>query len=424
MPRSGRVWHARCIRFEEVTIACIAESSSTPAAVEPSARMRMPAWVSDVLLGLPVALGALATMPFADASQNQSPWAGLAVGIAVAAALPLARRFPRTLLAVTTLIAAAAPLWSTANLGLVLACAICLYRLAAVTADRRVVLFALLASAGLLVASVALFGPEDRYVAWMLQPVAVLVGAAALGEATRSRRAYIDAITERAERAERTRELEAERRVTEERLRIARDLHDAAGHQMAAINLNAGVAKNALPNDPERATALLTSIQHSARIVLDEIGALLHLLRGVADDGEALAPVATWANIPLVVESFRSTGLEVTADLATDIDGLRGAADVVAYKVMQEGLANALKHGDGAATASARVVDGGLVLRVENLVGTSLASAPSGRYGLIGMRERVEPVEGSVHARREARRDGTAFVLEVLIPLPPEEGST
>ncbi len=406
--------------LSEVTIRSPSRPSSAAVPSDAAARTRAPEWLVDILLGLPVALGALAPTPFTEASSAPEFWATLAVGIAVAATLPLARRFPRTMLTVTTLIAASAPLWSTATLGLVLASAVCLYRLAAVTADRRVIVIAFASSAALLVTSVALFGPGDHYLAWMLQPVAVLGGAAALGEATRSRRAYIDAITERAERAERTRELEAERRVTEERLRIARDLHDTAGHQMAAINLNAGVAKNALPDDPERATMLLTGIQQSARTVLDEIGALLRLLRGATGDDEALAPVATWAHAPLVIEEFRSTGLDVTADLGDGLGDLGGAADVVAYKVLQEGLANALKHGDGQALVATEVHGRQLMLRVENLVGPVPASAPTGRYGLIGVRERVESIGGFVHARREGRRDGTAFVLEVGLPLTTE----
>ncbi|MGZ8804073.1 MAG: sensor histidine kinase [Microbacterium sp.] len=398
------------------------EHSVASAPAGSPARSRLPAWVVDLLLGIPVALGTLAPDPFSDVSAGPATWAPLALGIAVAVSLPLARRHPRSMLAATTLVAALAPLWSTATVGFVFAAAICIYRLAAVTADRRVVLFAFVASATLLVAGVAIAGPVDRYLAWMLQPVAFLAGAAALGEASRSRRAYIDAVTERAERAERTRELEAERRVTEERLRIARELHDAAGHQMAAINLNAGVAKNALPGDPDRAIEVLSGIQQSARAVLGEISALLQLLRGTPVDADAgsLAPVATWANVPSVVESFRRTGLTVTGALPEAIDGLTGAVDVVAYRVVQEGLANAMKHGDGTATLSAEVVDGELHVRIENPIGRSHEPPPSGRYGLIGVGERVASVDGAVEWHREARRDGTAFVLDVFLPLPRE----
>ncbi len=405
----------------EVTIA---DSVASAPAGSP-ARSRLPAWVVDVLLGIPVALGALAPDPFADDFAGAAMWASLALGIAVAVSLPLARRHPRSMLAATTLIAALAPLWSTANVGFVLAAAICMYRLAAVTADRRVVLFAVVASATLLVASVAIAGPVDRYLAWMLQPLAFLAGAAALGEASRSRRAYIDAVTERAERAERTRELEAERRVTEERLRIARELHDAAGHQMAAINLNAGVAKNALPGDPDRAIEVLSGIQQSARAVLGEISALLQLLRGAPGDADTAphAPVATWANMPSVVESFRRTGLTITGTLPSVVEGLTGAVEVVAYRVVQEGLANALKHGDGTVDMTADVADGELHLRIENPLGRGDDPPPSGRYGLIGVRERVASVDGAVTAHREARRDGTAFVLDVRLPLVREMSS-
>ncbi len=405
-----------------IEVLTIASHAATAVADSP-ARTRVPAWLVDVLLGIPVALGALAPDPFSAEPTAPAVWVTLAAGIAVAASLPLARRYPRSMLAITTLIATFAPLLGTATLGFVLAVAICLYRLASVTADRRVVLFAFLVSGTFLVASVAIAGPVDRYIAWMLQPVALLAGAAALGEATRSRRAYIDAITERAERAERTRELEAERRVTEERLRIARELHDAAGHQMAAINLNAGVAKNALPAEPDRAIELLSGIQESARAVLGEISALLQLLRGAPGDADAasLAPVATWSNVHTVVEAFHGMGLTIAGALPPTVPGLGGAVDVVAYRVVQEGLANALKHGDGRATVTVDTDAATLHLRIENLVGPEREHAPSGRYGLIGIRERVESVDGTVSHRREQRRDGTAFVLDVRLPLLEHE---
>lgn len=385
-------------------------------------RARPTARVVDVLLGVPVVLGGLARDPFTGGPAIEVVWPVLLLGLAVALLLPISRRHPRVMLVVVTAIAAAAPFWAVSNLGLVLAAAICLYRLAVVTADRRLVLAAVLGASVLLVTSVLVAGPADRYLAWMLQPVAVLIGAAALGEATRSRRAYIDAITERAERAERTRELEAARRVTEERLRIARELHDAAGHQIAAINLNAGVAKNALPGDTERAVDLLNGIQQSARAVLGEISALLQLLRGSPADAEAgsLAPVATWANVGAVVDDFRRMGLEVSADLPTEVPGLAGAADVVAYRVVQEGLANALKHGDGRARVVASADGTALGLRIDNLVGVDRDPAPSGRYGLVGIQERVDSVSGEVAHRHEARPDGTGFVLEVRLPLTPD----
>lgn len=381
----------------------------------------MPTWLADVLLGIPVALGALAPHPSTAEPSAPALGASLLVGLVVAASLPLARRFPRSMLAATSLLAAVAPLLSIANLAFVLAAAICLYRLASVTPDRRAVLIALLASSAAIVTGIAIAGPVDRYLAWFLQPLALLTGAAALGEAVRSRRAYIDAVTERAERAERTRELEAERRVADERLRIARELHDAAGHQMAAINLNAGVAKNALPADPDRAIELLSGIQQSARTVLSEISALLQLLRASPDEADAapLAPVATWAELPTMLAGFRRLGLDIRGELPETVPGLAGATDVVAYRVMQEGLANALAHGDGHADVMAEASADALRLRVENLIGAGREESASRRYGLIGMRERVESVEGSVSHRREPRREGIAFVLDVRLPLLP-----
>lgn len=126
-----------------------------------------------------------------------------------------------------------------------------------------------------------------------------------------------------------------------------------------------------------------------------------------------------WADVHGLVEAVGHAGLEISAELPSHVEGLTGAADVVAYRVVQEGLANALKHGDGRARLSARVGPDAFDLRIENLVGPLTDPSPSGGYGLIGMRERVESVDGTVTVSRQARPDGTAFVVEAAIPLTP-----
>jgi signal transduction histidine kinase len=291
------------------------------------------------------------------------------------------------------------------------------HRVALVTNRRTTVITAAIAIA-ILVGGTALTGTVGWQYARLVQPVALLAVAAAIGDATRNRRAYIDAITERAIRAERTRELEAERRVTEERLRIARELHDAAAHQIAAINLHAGVASNALPDRPEDAERALEVIRASARSVLSEISALLRVLRSTPSSPRAQVaePVVNLAALDDLVEEFERSGLRVTKRIAGDLAQVQGAVSITAYKVIQEGMANALKHGaDATAQVDMVIADEQVTVQIMNRVRplANTVHADSGQHGLIGMRERVE----SVHGTMSTDDAGGRFILTATLPV-------
>src|ERR671910_102877 len=146
--------------------------------------------------------------------------------------------------------------------------------------------------------------------------------AAAAGDAVRSRRAFVDAIRERAERAERTREEEARRRVAEERLRIARDLHDVVAHHIALVNVQAGVAAHVMDRRPDQAKEALAHVREARRSALGELRATVGLLRqyGAPDDP------------------------------------LPAAVDLAAYRIIQEALTNVRKHAGADAKAEISVV--------------------------------------------------------------------
>jgi signal transduction histidine kinase len=337
--------------------------------------------------------------------------------LAVALILPLRRRFPLSILGGSIAMAVLAPLWAASTLGFLLAAAIAVHRVALVTNRRTTVITAVIAIA-ILVGGTALTGTVGWQYARLVQPVALLAVAAAIGDATRNRRAYIDAITERAIRAERTRELEAERRVTEERLRIARELHDAAAHQIAAINLHAGVASNALPDRPEDAERALEVIRASARSVLSEISALLRVLRSTPSSPRAQVaePVVNLAALDDLVEEFERSGLRVTKRIAGDLAQVQGAVSITAYKVIQEGMANALKHGaDATAQVDVVIADEQVTVQIMNRVRplANTVHADSGQHGLIGMRERVESVHGSMSTDDAGGR----FILTATLPV-------
>ncbi|RSM45996.1 two-component sensor histidine kinase [Amycolatopsis balhimycina DSM 5908] len=235
-----------------------------------------------------------------------------------------------------------------------------------------------------------------------------IVGAAALfsaiaggatGGALHIHRDHWWALEERAESAIATREIEATRRVTEERLRIARDLHDIIGHQVAMLSLHLGVAEIGLPEDAESSRQALVSARSSARSVVVETQRILALLRRGDDisDDEALRPAPALSGLQGLIASFESIGLDVHPSI--DIPGgfVEPSIGVTVYRVVQEALTNAYRHGEGTATVDVREHDGRIRVTVENRVGQSHRGSGSGSgLGLVGMRERVESSSGQL----------------------------
>lgn len=250
---------------------------------------------------------------------------------------------------------------------------------------------------------------------------ALLTAAAALGETHRARRAYIREITERAERAEATRESEAQRRVAEDRLRIARDLHDVVAHQIAVINLQAGVASTALRDRPEVAEDSLKVVRESARSVLQDIGSLLAMLRDESDGRAApvTEPVASLDRLEELVEGFRRAGLRVTLAGPDASATVPPAVDLVSYRVIREALTNAHKHGTGEVGLTVRRDPYSLMIIADNPIpdGSAVAAAEGWGHGLQGIRERV----GSVRGIAEVVRSDGRFTITIRIPLTPDQ---
>ncbi|SEB08676.1 Signal transduction histidine kinase [Leifsonia sp. 21MFCrub1.1] len=248
----------------------------------------------------------------------------------------------------------------------------------------------------------------------------IVAFATAAGDGARSQRAYIAAITERAERAMQTRETEARRRVSEERLRIARDLHDAVAHQIAVISLNAGAASSAIGTHPEKAEDSLATIRSAARTVLGEIGDLMAMLR-TEDNGETTpSPQSGLGRLDELVDQFAASGLDVNTRIEGDLHRVSGAVDLVAYRVIQEALTNAHKHGaESRAHVLIRVETDDVVVTIANPMDTSAPAARRDGHsglGLIGLRERVASVRGTVTAGPAA----AGWKLVARIPLESE----
>lgn len=295
--------------------------------------------------------------------------------------------------------------------------------------DRRTTIIAAASVAGMLWgASFVIFGPETTDLQAVLLIIASIGFVAAAGEASRSRRAHIEEMTDRARRAEETKEAEALRRVADERVAIARDLHDLVAHQIAVVSLNAGVVSRALRDRPEDAERALTIIHDAAHTVLHEISGLLTVLR--ADDRGAgssrLAPTPGLAQLPELIGQFESGGLTVRRRTEGVPRQLPEAVDAVAYRALQKALTNALKHGpaDGAHPASALVQldyqPGAVVVTVTNpVVGVRprVRGHNRGGHGLNGVRERVASVRGRVDA---GPGPGPVYRFTAWLPTPDE----
>lgn len=343
--------------------------------------------------------------------------------LAVVAALSCAtllvrRRRPILVLVLTT----AGLVGSTILIGgetiLALALMIALYTVAA-DSDRRTTVLAWGATASVLallsVETSLVVGPSLiglTYLPWT-------AAAAALGDALRNRRAYVASVEERAAYAERTREQEARRRVADERVRIARDLHDVVAHRVAVINVQSGVANHLLTARPEDARAAIGHVRDAAGSILSELGDILDVLRE-SDQATALSPTHTvpgLAGVDALVGSFAAAGLAVQCSLSGRPRPLAAAVDVAAYRLLQEALTNAHRHGTGSARVTVEYADAQLALAVSNPVpgpaNGSSASSESG-WGLVGMRERASTVGGVVHA---AAGPSGEFRVEAVLPL-------
>jgi signal transduction histidine kinase len=330
-----------------------------------------------------------------------------------AAAMPFRRRLPLAALGVSLFCAVGLAAAGIVAPSALLAAAISCYSVI----DRH---GRLIATVSVTAAAVVVFFSNgialdgELFESTALQFVLFVLLAGALGDAARSRREFAVAMTERAERAEQGREEEARHRVADERVRIARDLHDVVAHQISVISLNAGVASSALETRPERAREALTTIRGASRTVLADIGGLMALLRADdADDMRSLHPQSGLAELDALVERFSEVGLQIDLDRAETASVLSPASDHVAYLVLLEGLTNAHKHGaDGAVAVSIRTDHDSLVLTLINSRRAAPSDSTLSGHGLRGLRERVTAVRGHVSTDDADGR----YVLSVRIP--------
>ncbi|MEV8224524.1 sensor histidine kinase [Streptomyces sp. NPDC079167] len=338
--------------------------------------------------------------------------------VLAAAALVLRRRRPVPVLAVTALLSVVEFVFMDPPAPVVMSAVVALFSVAAGT-DRPTTWRVGLLTMGALTASAMVVGTTPWYSQENLGVLAWTGLAGAAGDAVRSRRAFIDAIRERAERAERTREEEAGRRVAEERLRIARDLHDVVAHHIALVNVQAGVAAHVMDKRPDQAKEALAHVREASRSALNELRTTVGLLRQSGDPEAPTEPAPGLAVLDTLVATFRNAGLPVEVARTDPESPLPAAVDLAAYRIVQEALTNVRKHAGADAKAEVSVVRVGGTAEItvlDNGTGADPRPAPDdgGRHGLIGMRERVTALGGTLTA---GPRYGGGFRVHAILPV-------
>lgn len=274
---------------------------------------------------------------------------------------------------------------------------VCGYALASVRGRRS--LWAVPPTMATVLLLLAIYSPHALVSTETLRNLALVVLPPALGVMARDRRALLAGLVDRAETAERTREEETRRRVSEERLKIARDVHDVVAHAMVAINVQAGVGAHLLARDPDHARETLRNIKRVSGEALTDLRSMLGVLRG-PDDAAPIRPAVDIAAIDDLRNSLAAAGVEVDVSIAPGAVPLPASVGSTAYRIVQEALTNVLRHA-GTTTARVRVSrhDDRVVIEIEDDgTGTSTPDHSGSGNGIRGMRERASAAGGTLEA--------------------------
>jgi signal transduction histidine kinase len=272
--------------------------------------------------------------------------------------------------------------------------------------------------AALLSSHLLTFGASES--AWPFLSVGWAAAAWFWGDGVRTRRAYLAGLEERARYLEETREEEARRRVADERLRIARDLHDVIAHSIASINVQAGSAVHVMDRRPEQARDALLAIKAASSEALAELRVTLGPLR--ADEHDApRAPTPSLARLGPLLETAARAGLPVEVGVRGEPRPLPAAVDVAAYRIVQESLTNVVRHAqarEATVTLDYRSAFVELEVTDDGRGGNGASGAEPG-HGISGMRERAEAVGGRVEA---GPRFSGGFRVWARLPINSEAG--
>jgi signal transduction histidine kinase len=343
----------------------------------------------------------------------------LGVGLAAVACLPLLahRRWPLEVFVVCTVASAATESVGYA-LGPPFGPTVALFYLALDrrTPERMRQIAATVVAMGAIHVGVAAATTSGFPTTPILGAIILWGGAWIVGDQMRQRRQRLADLRERAERSERETARERRLAVAEERNRIARDLHDSAAHAINVILVQAGGARLLQDRDPGAVSAALSTIEDVARETIAEIDQIVHGLRTTDDSDPTttqVEPPTGLASLPTLLERHHAAGMTLDMQVDGSPRPLAPGPDQAAYRILQESLTNAARHGTG--RVGVRIAYGPRQLELtisSSMTGNGAGDARTPGYGIIGMRERAALLGGSVHARA---RDG---VFQVTAHLP------
>ncbi len=323
--------------------------------------------------------------------------------VVAAGVTPFRRRFPRVTLALV-LLAAMVALYLRAGGGAVVYVVMALYSVVAVSSRRAALIIVGLVAGAVLAATIA--GGGDQVIMGAIAGVALVLVGWLAGENTRAGRVYAAREAERAAEKEAAAEAEraeqVRRALADERAQIARELHDIVAHAMSVIAVRSGVARMMIDTDPQQAREALAIIETTTRRSLREMRLLVSVLRDSRDHNAELAPVPGLSDLGPLIADMAAAGVTVDMQVDGTVRALSPAADLSAYRIVQEALTNVARHA-GPTRAQVRISyrPAGLSVEVTD-DGPSGQPRPMSRpgsgHGLIGMRERAALFGGELAA--------------------------
>jgi len=371
--------------------------------------LALPAWLGkpsprlvDAALAVLVGLGSLSAW-LVDPTTDDEPLLGVLFAVAASAPLLVRRRWPFAALAVLVALAFSSP----ADGALTLPLLAILYTIGSTRSWQATV-----AAAAIAVGANTIYqGTED-----VIGPVLYCAVVAALGLYVGSRRTSLEAMSERAERLDRERELLAERAVAEERVRIAQELHDVVAHNVSLIVVQAQALGATVPD--ERVTEATTGIADLGRQTMSEMHRTLKLLRANDDEAAQRGPQPGLGDLEELLERARAAGVRVQLAVEGEPRPLSQSVDLSAYRIVQEALTNVVKHAGRADTTvtlgyrpdalELTIIDHG-----DAAPGADARGASAGGHGLVGMRERAALFGGTLTA---GPRDDHGFEVRGRLP--------
>nr|WP_308801059.1 sensor histidine kinase [Streptomyces polyasparticus] len=357
----------------------------------------LPPRLADLFIAAVVSVFTAADLAVNDPGYRQDDWLTWLLFAVSIGALVVRSRWPLPVTLVTGAACAGWALYGHIGELLNLPVMVALYTLAVQGHRRRTVRAGIVAASvsGLVsvVAGIDVAQPQGAPLLEMLWPLVPLL----LGEVVRGRRELMKEYADRAGRAEAEREAEARRKVQEERVRIARELHDVVAHTVSAMTVQAGLALDALEVKPEVAREAMRQVRSSGKEAVRELRATVEVLRE-GQDGARTDPAPRLEGLDALAERVRAGGIAVSLRLDTGGRVLPQVVELAAYRIVQEALTNVIKHA-GAGQVAVSVALAGDRLEVEVIDDGPPSVRPQAAgdgYGLIGMRERAAAVGGRV----------------------------